>query len=149
MEQEILLLNKLGLSDIEAKVYLTILQKGNLSGYETSKLAGVSRSKIYNFLENLIKKGFLIYQVKENNNLYSAVPIEEITNRIQHEIGNVVENLNDRLSIFPIQNDMNEVWHIRNRENIFAKCRHVISETKEELLLQIWERDIPEILEEL
>ena len=57
MERELALLSKIGLTDAESKVYLTLLQQGNLSGYETSKLAGISRSKVYNILENLTQKG--------------------------------------------------------------------------------------------
>ena len=62
MDNEIILLNKIGLTDAEAKVYLTLLQNGSLSGYEAGKLAGVTRSKIYNILESLITKGFILYK---------------------------------------------------------------------------------------
>ena len=53
-ESTINLLNKTGLTDGEAKVYLALLQNGGSSGYEASKQAGVPRSKIYNLLESLV-----------------------------------------------------------------------------------------------
>ena len=38
MQQKINLLNKIGLTDSEAKVYLALVQNGSLSGYEPSKM---------------------------------------------------------------------------------------------------------------
>ena len=46
MDNELNLLNKIGLTDAEAKVYLTLSQNGSLTGYEASKIANVPRSKI-------------------------------------------------------------------------------------------------------
>ena len=58
LEDKIFLLNKIGLTDAEAKVYLTLLKNGSASGYEASKFSAVPRSKIYNVLESLVMKGF-------------------------------------------------------------------------------------------
>ena len=41
---------------METRVYTTLLEKGNLTGYEVSKISGVPRSKVYNILEKLLKK---------------------------------------------------------------------------------------------
>ena len=60
MDNELNLLNKIGLTDAEAKVYLTLSQNGSLTGYEASKIANVPRSKIYNILQSLIDKGYSI-----------------------------------------------------------------------------------------
>lgn len=79
--KEISLLNKLGLTDSEAKVYLALLRNGSASGYEASKISAVPRSKIYNILESLTIKGYIIYAEEENNNRYAAVPIDEIEKR--------------------------------------------------------------------
>ncbi len=149
MEQEVLLLNKIGLSDTEAKVYLTLLQRGSLSGYETSKFAGIPRSKIYNILETLIQKGFILYTEAENGNKYSAVSIQQVVEKAKQETKDVFEDLTQRLSTFPQTTNMDEIWHIKNVSNIFVKCRELISQAQEEILLQVWEDDIPYIMEEL
>lgn len=149
MENEILLLNKIGLTDAEAKVYLVLLQKGNLSGYEASKLAGVSRSKIYNLLESLVNKGFILYTQYENSNKYSALAMAEIADKVKHETDNILDNLTEKLSILPQRTDMDYIWHIRTNVNVFAKCRNIIKNTKEELLIQVWKEDLPHILDDL
>lgn len=149
MEKEILLLNKIGLTDAEAKVYLTLLQHGNLSGYEASKLAGVPRSKIYNLLESLIKKGFILYTQYENNNKYSAISMAEVADRVKQQTDDVLSCLTEKLSVLPKCTNMDYIWHIRSNDNVFAKCRDIIKKTEKELLLQVWKEDYPSIKEEL
>lgn len=149
MEKEILLLNKIGLSDAESKVYLTLLQRGNLTGYEASKLAGIPRSKVYNILENLTKKGFVLFAETENSNKYSAIPIKQVVNKVQYETENVLSELDTRLGAFPLTTNMDEIWHIKNKSNILTKCMEMIMQSKKELLLQIWEEDIHTILDTL
>ncbi|MFI3208989.1 MAG: helix-turn-helix domain-containing protein [Eubacteriales bacterium] len=149
MEKEILLLNKIGLSDAESKVYLTLLQRGSLTGYEASKLAGIPRSKVYNILENLTQKGFILFAETENSNKYSALPIKQVVDKVQHETKGILSELDDRLGSFPITTNMDEIWHIKNKSNILTKCREMVLESKKELLLQIWEEDISFLLDAL
>jgi len=149
MENDIWLLNKIGLTDTEAKVYLALLQNGNMTGYEASKAAGVSRSKIYVILECLINKGFILYTQCENNNKYSALPISEISDKVEDETQHVLSSLTARLSIFPQQTNLDDLWHIRTSGNVFAKCREIMRRTKDELLIQVWCDDLPHILKSL
>lgn len=149
MDNELQLLEKIGLTEAEAKVYMTLLQNGSLSGYEASKLAGVQRSKIYNLLESMKEKGFILYTEYENNNKYAAVPIKEIADRCKRETENTLDDLTERLSIYPQKTNLDYIWHIRNNENVFAKCREIIHNTEEELLVQIWTEDIPQVIGQL
>lgn len=149
MDNEILLLNKIGLTDTEAKVYLALLQSSSLTGYEASKAAGVSRSKIYVILECLINKGFILYTQYENNNKYAAVPISEIADKVKDDTKNTLSTLTERLSIFPQHSNLDDLWHIRTTGNVFAKCREIIRRTKNELLIQIWDDDLPQLMEQL
>ena len=69
MEQE---LRKLGLSEYESKVYLTLVRYGSLEGRKLSKLSSVPQSKIYEVLYRLAEKKFvLILEVKPK--LFKAI----------------------------------------------------------------------------
>lgn len=147
--KEIFLLNKIGLTDAEAKVYLGLLKNGSSSGYEASKVSAVPRSKIYNILESLVIKGFILYSESESTNKYAAVPIAEIVKKVEHETKNTLDELIENLKDYPMKTDLEYIWHIRQNENVFAKCRDVINGTKDELLIQIWEEDLPQVLSDL
>ncbi len=52
-------LKKIGLTEYEANVYITLLKGGQLLGGIISRLSGVPHSKTYYSLNNLIEKGFV------------------------------------------------------------------------------------------
>ncbi|MBS6025286.1 MAG: TrmB family transcriptional regulator [Paeniclostridium sordellii] len=149
MQQKINLLNKIGLTDSEAKVYLALVQNGSLSGYEASKMSLVPRSKIYNVLESLVSKGFIIFTENSNSNTYAAINIEEVSKNIKYEMNNTLDKIEEELKEFESKTDLEYIWHIKEYKNVFAKCRNIIKNTKKELYLQIWEEDFLEIIEEV
>lgn len=149
LEDKIFLLNKIGLTDAEAKVYLTLLKNGSASGYEASKFSAVPRSKIYNVLESLVMKGFILYSCEENTNRYAAVPMEEISERVKQKTDATLADLTVQLKDYRAQTDLDEFWHIKEYENVFAKCRSILKGTQSELLLQIWEEDLTQLLTQI
>jgi len=54
---------ELGLSQREARVYLVLLKKSNFTATEIAKVSGIPRQKIYDILDNLIKKGICTEKV--------------------------------------------------------------------------------------
>lgn len=149
IDEKINLLNSLGLTDSESKVYLTLMQFGNTSGYEASKLSGVPRSKIYNTLESLVRKGFIIFSEQEGSTRYTSVPIDEISEKIKYDMNATLDELSVQLKDYESATDLDYIWHIKEYKNVFTKCRHIIDATENELLIQIWEDDISEIISEL
>lgn len=72
------------LSRQEAMVYTCLWEHGKLTGYEASKLTGISRSNVYGALNVLADKGAAVI-TETNTTLYSAVAPEEfLTNKIFH-----------------------------------------------------------------
>lgn len=64
-----------GLSDKEAKIYLTLLELGMATVFETAKQSGINRSSAYVVLESLKKKGLVgISDDKKVRNYIAANP---------------------------------------------------------------------------
>lgn len=147
--EKINLLKSIGLTDTESKVYLTLIKHGNTSGYEASKLSGVPRSKIYNTLESLVRKGFIIFSENDGNTRYASIPINEISEKIKRDMNYTLDELDIQLKDYEEVTDLEYIWHIKEYNNVFAKCRNIINRTEKELLIQIWEEDISEILDEV
>lgn len=70
------LLEKVGLSNYEARAYQAALSQPLLTGYKLSQLSGVPRSRIYETIEKVISKGLLVFQsaekIKEDKNEYTT-----------------------------------------------------------------------------
>jgi sugar-specific transcriptional regulator TrmB len=68
-------LGQFGLTRQEANIYMCLLQNKEMSGYEVSKLTGISRSNVYSALAGLVEEG-AAYLLEGNPNKYTAVPVD-------------------------------------------------------------------------
>lgn len=77
-------LMRFNMSRQEAIVYACLWEHGKLTGYEASKLTGISRSNVYGALNVLADKGAATI-TESNTTLYNAVSPEEfLTNKLRH-----------------------------------------------------------------
>ena len=53
-------LNEFGFSKYEAKAYLALLQKSDISAYEISKMSTVAKSKIYERVKKINSKSLAV-----------------------------------------------------------------------------------------
>jgi len=76
MNEEIL--REIGLTDYEIKIYLALLEHGQISAYELAERTGLYRQAVYDAINRLIEKGY-VNSVKEGkSNLYKAIDPEMI-----------------------------------------------------------------------
>lgn len=89
-------LEDVGLTDIETKVYLYILKKGSVVAGKISKETGIHRRTVYDAIERLIEKGLISY-IRINNKRYfeSVNPkrLLEIAKERQETIQKVLPDL--------------------------------------------------------
>src|SRR4030043_417971 len=71
-----------GLNSYEAKIWTALLSRGVSTAGELSDIAGVPRSRSYDILESLEKKGFIVMKLgKPIKNI--AIPPEEVVERVK------------------------------------------------------------------
>ncbi len=76
-------LKQLGFNEYEARVYVEMLhQIDPLTAYEIGKLSGVPRSKVYEVVDNLRRKQFVV-QIEDNPKKYLPVDPEEVFSSIE------------------------------------------------------------------
>ena len=84
MESKIaIILQEYGLDDKEIKVYITLVEKGELNAYTLAKITGIHRSTTYAILDRLLVKGFISEIQKDGKTFYSAVEISKIVAKIK------------------------------------------------------------------
>ena len=87
-------LNKLkdfGLNTYEAKLWTALLSRGVSTAGELSDIANVPRSRSYDVLESLEKKGFIIMKIGKPIK-YIAVAPEEVLERVKKKVQENAEN---------------------------------------------------------
>lgn len=79
------ILQEYGLDDKETKVYISLVEKGELNAYALAKITGIHRSTTYAILERLLIKGFISEIQKDGKTFYSAIEISKIASKIKEK----------------------------------------------------------------
>jgi sugar-specific transcriptional regulator TrmB len=135
----------------ETKVWLALLSKGIASAGEVAELSGVPRSRTYDVLESLEKRGFAITKIGKPVKYISVKPteiLEKMKSNTLHEANDRIKslaNLKDtqeyheleqlhNSGISPIKS--NELTgSIRGRSNIVSRIREVIENSQDEVII--------------
>lgn len=141
-------LKKFDLNESDARVYLSLYQNGPSTGYEASKLSGVARSKVYNVLEKLLNKGFVVSGSDEKNTIYKAEDIEVISSLLEAEVENNIEDLKEAMKNMKSLDEDTSIWKLRGYENILNKAIEAINGARDEVLIQVWSDELTSRLEE-
>ena len=83
MNKEIL--EKLGLSPNEAKIYLSLLEYGESGVADISTQAGVHRRNVYDSLKRLLDKGLVQQSLDTKENSYAPVDPSKLTEIIAEQ----------------------------------------------------------------
>jgi len=84
-EQFLSKLKHFGLNSYQAKLWTALLSRGVATAGELSDISNVPRSRAYDVLESLEKKGFIIMKIGKPIK-YIAVPPKEVVNRVKKRI---------------------------------------------------------------
>ena len=135
----------------ETKVWLALLTRGIASAGEVAELSGVPRSRTYDVLESLEKRGFAIVRIGKPVKYISVKPtevIEKMKSKTMIEAQEKVSSLSNLKStqeyveleqlhnsgISPIKS--NEITgSIRGRSNIVSRIRELVENAQKEVLI--------------
>lgn len=139
-------LMKTGLTKHESKIYITLCQEGEITGYEVAKKTGIPRANIYQALAGLVDKGGA-YLVEGSVQRYTAVPVEEYCKNFMRKMESVVQIIKKEC---PTSKQKSEPYiTISGFDNILCKVKNIIYEAKERIYISISSDDIDYIKDEL
>ncbi|EPE2449245.1 TrmB family transcriptional regulator [Enterococcus gallinarum] len=145
METIIQIMKKYDFSEMETRVYTTLLEKGNLTGYEVSKVSGVPRSKVYNILEKLLKKNLIVVN-KSEPKLYHAISANEFLEKLEKSVKNDLSFLTQNLGMIKEKDEEEMLWKVDGVEYVLDKAEHLVKNAKESLLIQVWHENLTDSL---
>ena len=90
---------KAGLTGNEAKIYLELLKRGEMSANDLAKKIGMDRTLTYTVLNHLIEKGMVSYVIKSNKKFFASVDPENLLNPIKEKEAFVMDFVKQLQSI--------------------------------------------------
>ncbi len=133
----------------ETKVWLALLSKGVVSAGESAELSGVPRSRTYDVLESLAKRGFAIVKIGKPVKYIAVEPktvLEKMKTNTLHDAQEKVKLLNNlketkeykeldnlhKTGISPVK--LEELsGHIKGRTNILSKVKEILNNSENEV----------------
>lgn len=133
------LLLKLGLTEYEAKAYLSLLKENPVNGYSLSKNSGIPRSRIYDILQSLIVKG-LVFKSLDDASKFYPLDLELFLNRVERESQEVLTSFKTLVvSYLGSRSDAGSIKQIIGQDNIIKIARDMIAGARQRISLYIWE----------
>jgi sugar-specific transcriptional regulator TrmB len=136
------ILEKIGLSNAEIKVYLALLQLGSVPSGKIAKETDLRRSTVYDSIKRLQSKGLVSFIIKNGMKFFEATPPERImdfvkeTKRKLEETETEAENLVKQLKEgFDILKPQAEAQILEGIEGFKTMRRDVLRNSKGEHLL--------------
>ena len=140
-----------GLNIYETKVWVALLSKGIASAGEVAELSGVPRSRTYDVLESLEKRGFAIIKIGKPVKYISLKPTEVIekiksnTLNIAQEKVKSLSNLKETQEYSELEQIYNSgidpiksqeiTGAVRGRSNIISRLREIIDSAEKEIYI--------------
>ncbi len=98
--EHISVLQELGLTQIEAKTYLTLLGAGKLVAGGIAKKAKIHRRNTYDALEQLLQKGLVSYTIINNRKYWCAVHPEKMISLIKEQEASLSNAIPELIALF-------------------------------------------------
>jgi sugar-specific transcriptional regulator TrmB len=126
-------LKKVGLSQNEIRVYLTLLRIGASQAGKVSKESQINRTTTYDSLERLIEKGLVNYMISANKKVFSPVAPERLLDQLKEREKAVEEILPELKQLFRQSKEKEESNVYRGRKGIrgilneILKCKEYVA----------------------
>ncbi|MFC1753851.1 TrmB family transcriptional regulator [Thermoproteota archaeon] len=111
-------LREMGLTEVEARVYLCLLQEGSLKAGLISKLLGIHRRSVYDAIDRLRKKGMVSYIKTNNVNHYEAAEPQRILGILKEKEKNLQSILPELEGLRKLSKEKKETLFFRGKASM-------------------------------
>ncbi len=148
-------LSGLGVSSYPAKVLYSLLENPGISASQLCKLTGIPDSKIYQALDDLERKWNLIEVRRGTPSIYRALNpdqiVESLRKNAEKEYAERLGTLeNVKKTIIPLArkaagpDELEIAYIVKGKHNVAQRLRNAIEESKKQILLLTYDKDILE-----
>jgi sugar-specific transcriptional regulator TrmB len=124
----------LGFSQLEAAIYVYLLEESPATGYQIAKAIEKPNANTYQALESMTLRGLLLVEDGKPRR-YRAVPHQEMLRQLETAYNSRVEKaLADLDAIRPATGDL-QVYRITERTQVIERCRAMLAGARRKVLV--------------
>jgi len=143
------LLREMGLSELEAKVYIWLLENKRSTGYKIAVQTGKPVANTYKALRSLEKKGAVICDNSSNKTYFDTIPVEEFLNKIEKEFIKQREKIIDEVKKLDVQQEPIGIYELQSAELVYEKAVGMIKTAESSLVIDCFPAPLQVIKKEL
>lgn len=137
-------LMSLGLTGLEARIYIHLLQESPTTGYRVAKALGKATANVYKALLTLEEKGAV--EVDDGKTrLIRPVPVEALLGRLERRFKRYRDEAADSLRRLPGPAHDTRIYQISDRDHVFSKCRELLENAQSVVLMDIFPLPLAEL----
>jgi len=140
------LLKDFAFSQYETSCYLTLLSHHPTNGSQLSRQSGIARSRIYDVLRGLIRKG-VVFEVEKGQ--YVPLPFEELKKRLRSQFESNMTILEEKLQAMTAESEYEYLLTLRGYDTVIAKAVDIIRASVREIYLRLFPNTFKQLEEEM
>ncbi|WP_167958915.1 TrmB family transcriptional regulator [Anaerosporobacter faecicola] len=150
MEELITYLCNLHFTRLEAQIYVTLLEGGELTGYQIAKKIHISRSSVYSVLDSMHQRGILLLLPGEPL-VYKAENPDTLIPKLKRQFAENADEAQQKLKNIVQDTGQEQFFNIRGFDNVVAKARELLLLAKKEVYmntdfsLHLFEKEFKEL----
>lgn len=133
---DVKILENTGLTKTEIKIYLALLKLGQCTTTGIVRESGVHASKVYEFLDRLVKKGLVSYAIKSNKKHFTAAEPEQFRELLREKQRQIKEQEKELDKIMPELKSMRKTGEDTINSEIYEGLKGIKS-VYEKILLTL------------
>jgi sugar-specific transcriptional regulator TrmB len=139
---------QLGLTSLEAQIYTFLLRQSPATGYRIAKAVGKPVANVYKALQTLETKGAVEVD-RGKVRMVRAVGAEQLLEILEGRFRRHRDRAADTLKQLPGPSDDTRIYHLRDRDQVFEKCRQLIRSAGTVVLLDVFPKLLAELKQDI
>ena len=140
-----MLLGKMGLSNLEATVYIWLLENKRSTGYKIATKIGKPVANTYKALKSLERKGAVISDNTSNKLYFDTIPVEQFLNKIENEFIKQKEKIIHEVEKLDVRQDPIGIYELQSGELVYEKAFNMIETAEHSLLIDCFPTPLEKI----
>lgn len=129
------MLSQLGLSGLEAEVYLTVLEESGSTGYRISQVLGKAAPNTYKALNSLVVKGAVLLDEGEGSKTYTAVSVDELAEQQRRNLASLAEDIRSELDSRYKRSSQSGLYTLNSIPQVFARAEVMVEESQVSIVM--------------
>src|SRR5262249_27302628 len=141
-------LASLGFTELEAEIYVSLLQHSPATGYRVAQSIGRPVANTYKAIESLQPKGAVLVD-EGASRLCRAVPAEELLAQLERTFQRRRQDAANALASLHAAPEDERVYQLQSVEQVFERCRRMLAECQDAAILDVFPRPLDELRDPL